>query len=292
MNNIVLLFGSNGWIGKKIKTILQNSNFKVIEARSRLDNYESLKDEIMNTEFDYCFLCAGITRDPKDPGSNIDWCENNKLITHYVNSECCFNLIKLCVEERKKKVVYFGTGCIYEYDNEHVIGGKTFTEDDTPNFTKSTYSNSKADFERRIARYLDDVLVLRFRMPIDSYLSPRNIITKLIKYDKIINIPNSMSVLDDLLPLVPDMLHLSGIYNFVNPGTISHNQLLDLYIEHVDPNFKYTNFTLDEQYQVVKAPRSNVELDCSKLLGVFPDLLNIVDSVREVMKRIKINEAK
>ena len=40
-----------------------------------------------------------------------------------------------------------------------------------------------------------------------------------------------MSILDDLLPLIPEMAlkDLRGIYNFVNPGVISHNQILDLY---------------------------------------------------------------
>merc|ERR1712224_819459 len=63
------------------------------------------------------------------------------------------------------------------------------------------------------------------------------------------NIPNSMTVLHDLLPasLALSKRKLSGIYNFCNPGAISHNESLELYKKHVDPDYTWTNFTLEEQ---------------------------------------------
>lgn len=48
-----------------------------------------------------------------------------------------------------------------------------------------------------------------------------------------------------------------GIYNFCNPGAISHNEVLDLYKKHIDPKYEYKNFSLDEQAQILKAGRSN-----------------------------------
>ena len=82
---------------------------------------------------------------------------------------------------------------------------------------------------------------------------------------------------------------LVGVFNFTNPGVISHNQVLDLYTKYIDPNFKYTNFTLEEQALVIKAPRSNNELDCSKLLALYPALPPILDSMDAVFQRMKIN---
>ena len=52
-------------------------------------------------------------------------------------------------------------------------------------------------------------------------------------------------------------LYNLGIYNFCNPGAISHNEVLDLYKKHIDPSYVYTNFSLDEQAQILKAGRSN-----------------------------------
>ena len=46
---------------------------------------------------------------------------------------------------------------------------------------------------------------LRVRMPISDDLHPRNFITKISKYERVVNIPNSMSVLHDLLPASIEM---------------------------------------------------------------------------------------
>ena len=72
---------------------------------------------------------------------------------------------------------------------------------------------------------------------------------------------------------------LHGIYNFTNPGVISHNEILDMYREYVDPKLVYTNFSVEEQNKITKAGRSNNELDSSKLKNEFPDLLSIRDSI-------------
>jgi len=36
----------------------------------------------------------------------------------------------------------------------------------------------------------------------------------------------------------------TGIYNFTNPGAITHNQILALYKKHVDPSYTWENFTV------------------------------------------------
>lgn len=119
-------------------------------------------------------------------------------------------------------------------------------------------------------------------MPISSDLqNPRNFITKIARYDKVVNIPNSMTVLDELLPISIEMAkrNLKGIWNFTNPGVISHNEILEMYRDYINPKFKWTNFTLDEQAKVIVAPRSNNEMDASKLKDEFPELLSIKESL-------------
>lgn len=128
----------------------------------------------------------------------------------------------------------------------------------------------------------DNVCTLRVRMPISSDLSnPRNFITKITRYDKVVNIPNSMTVLDELLPISIEMAkrNCRGIWNFTNPGVVSHNEILDMYRDYIDPKFKWQNFDLQEQAKVIVAPRSNNELDMTKLKKEFPELLSIKDSI-------------
>lgn len=133
-----------------------------------------------------------------------------------------------------------------------------------------------------LLREYDNVCTLRVRMPISSDLSnPRNFITKITRYNKVVDIPNSMTILDELLPISVEMAkkNCRGIWNFTNPGVVSHNEILEMYKNYIDPNFQWVNFTLEEQAEVIVAPRSNNELDASKLKKEFPELLPIKDSL-------------
>lgn len=125
-------------------------------------------------------------------------------------------------------------------------------------------------------------------MPISDDLAPRNFITKITKYAKVVDIPNSMTILSDLLPISLDLSrkNRTGVYNLTNPGTLSHNEILTLYRQYIDPSFVWTNFTVEEQAQVIKAGRSNNELDVSKLLKEYPDLPSAKESIIRVFERM------
>lgn len=81
------------------------------------------------------------------------------------------------------------------------------------------------------------------------------------------SISNSMTVLEDLLPIALDMLknRRFGTWNFVNPGAISHDEILSMYRDIVDPSFTWENFSLEEQRQILRADRSNNTLDTERL---------------------------
>lgn len=188
---------------------------------------------------------------------------------------------------RKIHCTNFATGCIYSYDAAHpMFSGVGFTESDPPNFTGSFYSETKTVVDRLSRVYEPTTLTLRVRMPISDDLSPRNFITKIVNYRRVANIPNSMSVLFDLLPAAVALAERghTGVFNFTNPGAISHNEILDLYREHIDPDFWYENFTVEEQARILKAPRSNNELDASKLVRALPDLE--IPPIRESIVRV------
>ena len=93
-----------------------------------------------------------------------------------------------------------------------------------------------------------------------------------MKYDKICSIGNSMTILDELYPIMFDMMlnKKVGKFNMTNPGLITHNEILDMYKEIVDPNFTYKNFTLEEQAEIIKSKRSNNYLDTNKLKTEYP----------------------
>lgn len=176
-----------------------------------------------------------------------------------------------------------GTGCIFKYDEMHPFGVEEngFTEYSQPNFFGSSYSIVKGFTDRLIKSY-DNVLNLRIRMPITGNKNGRNFITKITTYEKICSVPNSMTVLPVLLPLVLDMMtnKTVGTINLTNPGLVSHNEILEMYRELVDPNFTWNNFSQEEQRKILAADRSNNYLDTTRLETLFPNVMHIKEAVR------------
>ncbi|KAK6251235.1 hypothetical protein SCA6_005240 [Theobroma cacao] len=89
-----------------------------------------------------------------------------------------------------------------------------------------------------------------------------------------------MTVLDELLPISIEMAkrNFTEIWNFTNPGVLSHNEILEIYRDYINSNFTWKNFTLEEQAKVLAAPRCNNELDSTKLKQEFPKILPIKES--------------
>jgi len=245
-------------------------------ANARLEDRASIVSEIDRVKPTHVLNAAGLTGRP-----NVDWCETHKVETIRSNVIGCLNLADICLQ-RNLHMTYYGTGCIFHYDDTHTIENRVgFKESDTPNFTGSYYSYTKAMVESLLKEF-PNVLTLRVRMPIvEDLLYQRNFITKIIKYDRVVNIPNSMTVLPELLPYSIEMAKrkLTGIMNFTNPGTISHNDILQLYRDYIDPEFSWQNFSLEEQAKVIVAPRSNNLLDTSRIEAEFPEILPIKESV-------------
>ncbi|KAL6771279.1 RHM1 [Auxenochlorella protothecoides x Auxenochlorella symbiontica] len=271
-----LIYGKNGWIGGLVGELLKKQGAEFEYGTARLENREAVIADLERVKPTHVLNAAGVTGRP-----NVDWCEDHKVETIRANIIGCLNLADV-TRERGIHMTYYGTGCIFHYDEKFPQGsGKGFKESDTPNFTGSYYSYCKAIVEGLLKQY-ENVLVLRVRMPIvESLVYPRNFITKIIKYDKIIDIPNSMTVLPELLPYSLEMARrgLTGVMNYTNPGAISHNEILELYKQYIDPDFTWSNFTVEEQAKVIVAPRSNNLLDTARIESEFPEILPIKESL-------------
>ncbi|URD95640.1 RmlD substrate binding domain [Musa troglodytarum] len=271
-----LIYGRTGWIGGLLGRFCAERGIPFAYGGGRLENRAQLEADIAAAAPTHVFNAAGVTGRP-----NVDWCETHRVETIRPNVVGTLTLADVC-RESGLILVNYATGCIFEYDGGHPLGsGIGFKEEDTPNFVGSFYSKTKAMVEELLTNY-ENVCTLRVRMPISSDLTnPRNFITKITRYEKVVNIPNSMTILDELLPISIEMAkrNLTGIWNFTNPGVVSHNEILEMYRDYIDPNFTWKNFTLEEQAKVIVAPRSNNELDTAKLKKEFPELLPIKESL-------------
>jgi len=281
----ILIYGGNGWIGTQIIQYMTKNNIKYVAGNARADNYDGIEQEIKNTKPTHILSVLGRTHGyHKGKKINtIDYLENDGKLRENINDNLYSPLVLARLSELYKiHFVYIGTGCIFEYDSLHLFGEKTngFTELDVPNFFGSSYSVVKG-FTDNIMKLFPNTLNLRVRMPVTNENNPRNFITKIISYEKICSIPNSITVLPVMIPVLIKMMeqNVKGTYNFTSPGLITHNEILEMYREIVDNNFTWKNFTIEEQNNILQSKRSNNYLDTTKLEN-FCEIANVKDSVR------------
>lgn len=292
----ILIFGGNGWIGQQFVEVALKENIEHCVATSRvdLDHVHELEQEM--DAFAPTHVVSFLGRTHGEKFSTIDYLEQPGKLVENVRDNLMAPIIlsQLCAD-RDIHYTYLGTGCIFNNDDNDYT--QAFKEIDKPNFFGSSYSIVKGITDRFMAwrhgrpgqTQRQAILNLRIRMPIIGEDHPRNFITKITHYEKVCSIPNSMTVLPELLPMALELMKNKyiGTLNFTNPGVISHNEILELYKQHVDPAFEWRNFSLEEQDAVLASKRSNNCLDTQELQRLFPNVRPIKDAVESIMKTYK-----
>ena len=293
----LLIYGSRGWIGKQFLEILHSQGISYHIGTARVDDTDKLDEELKRISPTNVISFIGRTHGEicGKKYSTIDYLEQPGKLQDNLRDNL-FSPLSLAILCNSQNIhyTYLGTGCIFTYDEDHPFGKEEsgFLENSLPNFFGSGYSTAKGFTDRLITMIGGNTLNLRIRMPITNEDNPRNFITKITTYKKICSIPNSMSVLPELLPLVVKMMQdsVTGTMNLTNPGLISHNEILEMYRDHVDPHFTWENFSLEEQAKILASERSNNFLDTSRLEKMFPQIKPIKESVREMLENYKINK--
>lgn len=215
---------------------------------------------------------AGYTGSP-----NVDACEIHKQDTIAGNVVWP---ITLELNNPNIPIVHISSGCVYTgYD-------KNFTEEDTPNFNfdnGSFYSGSKALGQQLLEPFMHKSYLLRIRMPFGDTDHPKNFLTKMKKYSKLISYDNSLSYMPDVAAVAVAMAISknipTGIYNVCNPGFSNAKEIVGMM--GINKEF----FTEDEFRNAVVAERSNCILDTNKLERVF-QIRTIKQALKEAISKI------
>jgi dTDP-4-dehydrorhamnose reductase len=228
---------------------------------------------------DVLINCIGKTGSP-----NIDWCEKNKAETYLGN----VTLPTLLAAECEKFGIHFihiGSGCIFfgespniyshqtkkslnpvigAEDEEWVKIDKGWKEIDFAN-PQSFYSKTKYATDLTIGSN-QFTTILRIRMPISSKNDPRNFINKIRGYKQVIDEPNSVTFVDDLVKCVDWCItnKTFGIYHVTNPQPLSAADTMREYQKY-HPDHKFDVITTNELDKITIAKRSNCTLSTEKL---------------------------
>jgi 3,5-epimerase/4-reductase len=275
-----LVFGHKGWIGQQVVKIIESKEYIVVTTDIRVDDEQNVDKLLQDINPDRVISLIGRTHG--EGYSTIDYLEQKgKLIENVRDNLYGPLVLGLLCKKYNIHYTYLGTGCIFSGYNEE------YKEENTPDFFGSSYSVVKGFTDRLMKQLDDNVLNVRIRMPITSEKNNvRNFIYKITHYEKICSMTNSMTVLPELLPLMIDMADKkqTGTINLTNPGAITHNEILEMYKEIVDPTFIWQNFTIEEQDNILLSSRSNNILDTTKLVNLYTNVKPIKESIREVLQ--------
>jgi dTDP-4-dehydrorhamnose reductase len=216
---------------------------------------------------------------------NVDWCETHQVETYRSNVVGPLVLAEACAGIGAH-LVHLGSGCIF-YGESPAPGG--FREEDAASpiafYTRTKYA---ADL---VLSQMENVCIARLRMPIDSAPGPRNLISKLASYREVIDVANSVTVVQDLVGVVAKMLErrATGIFHVTNPGAIRHARILELYQELVDPTHTFTLIGEDELVARghVQKRRSSCLLASRRLQEYDISMRPIDIALRDAMSRYR-----
>jgi len=265
---MIMVIGGTGYVGQRFLQELSKKNLDIINvSRADVDyyNFKELKNIVSTYNPEFLINCAGYTGKP-----NVDACELFKDQADKGNILLPSLLAKVC-EITGTPWGHVSSGCIYTGDNE----GKGFTEEDEPNFSFdhnncSHYSGTKVLGEQAIEKVGGDYYIWRLRIPFDQYDSPRNYLTKMMNYERLLDATNSVSQLTDFVKYCLRLWTKNcdyGIYNVVNTDPITTKQVTEKINTILKLNKKFTFFNNEKEMykRAAKTPRSNCVLDNSKL---------------------------
>ena len=267
-----LVYGHQGWIGNYFcSNFPSNLNVKLVFPTSRADDIDGVAIDLDHLKPNRVISFIGRTG---GPGCNtIDYLEGKLEMNIRDNLFSPVVLMKLC-EMYQIHFTYLGTGCIFSYDSPD---DEPFTEESKPNFFGSSYSIVKG-FTDQLTILFPNVLNIRIRMPITSKDESKNFISKIIRYPRILNTLNSMTVLPDLFPILIGLIRTNrvGTVNLVNPGPTDHVAILELYKKYIDPNHTYTLIEESEHDSMLKSKRSK-----NVLIPTFdaPDTIQSIERI-------------
>lgn len=215
---------------------------------------------------------------------NVDWCEDHQLETVLGNTKLPITIAEAC-QERNVYLLHIGSGCIFYGDSPHE--DKKWREDDFGN-PIPVYSRSKwaADL---VLSTLPNIGIARIRMPIDYIPSAGNMIDKLATFPKVIDVENSVTIVDDMVSVFHQLMEKKGegIFHVTNPGTLKHKEIVALYEELVDPthtNEWIGNDDLVKQGLATKG-RSNNFLASENLGKLGIEMRDVHVAIRDTMEK-------
>ena len=296
---MIIVLGGSGYIGTAFRRHLESAGLEYASvSRQRCNYYDpaALDDLLCQTHPRFLINAAGFTGRP-----NVDACELAKTECLLANAVLP-GIIRAACERRGVPWGHISSGCIYSGTRPD---GGGFHESDPPNFCFrmnqrvgladsahptgcSFYSGSKALGEELLVA-AERCYIWRMRMPSNHQDGERNYLSKLMRYDRLLDTRNSLSHLDECvaacLQSFTDGVPF-GTYHVVNSGTLTTRETVDMIRNSgvCTKEFHFFDTETDFLHQAVKTPRSHCILDNAKALAAGLNLSNVADAMEKSLR--------
>lgn len=283
---MIYLLGGLGYVGQAYQKLLTQRGipYKVL-VRRELDygDTTALIRALEADKPDFLINAAGYTGKP-----NVDACETDKANCLFGNAVLPGRIAQAC-GATGTPWGHVSSGCIFTGSREDGTG---FTEEDKPNFTFrqnncSFYSGSKALGEE-VLEDAENCYIWRLRIPFDQYDGPRNYLTKLMRYQKLLDAENSISQLHEFTAATVECWEKDipfGTYNVTNPGHVSTRQVVDLIRQSGVCRKEFDFFKSESEFMAEAAitPRSNCIMSSAKLAAAGIELRPVEEAIRDAL---------
>ena len=285
---MIYLLGGSGYVGHAYQALLTRKGIPFRNLRRADVDYTNpavLAAALKADRPEFLINAAGYTGKP-----NVDACELHKTDCLFGNAVLPGRIAQACADAHIPWG-HVSSGCIFTGARPDGTG---FTEADAPNFSFrqnncSFYSGSKALGEEVLAGQ-SDVYVWRLRIPFNEVDNPRNYLTKLLRYDTLLEATNSISQLEEFVAATFACWEKRipfGTYNVTNPGHITTHEVVELIRKTgvSDKNFRFFKNESEFMQKAAKTPRSNCVMDSSKLAAAGITLTEVRAAVERDLRR-------
>lgn len=263
---IFLVYGASGFVGKQLVKSLDNMGAVYVCSKARTWDVKAVEEDIRKFNPTHVINASGYATP-----DNVDHYETHEQELTLTNTTGVLALAHACWKAHAHYTVIM-SGCIYE--------GGPWKDTDEPNFKGSAYSNNRVLTEKLLAPY--KACIVRIRMPVTRSMHPKSLITKLLKYKKVSTQGNSITIMEDMMPVVYYLCKAKhvGPVNLVNKGTVTNIYILSLWDKYIQPHaFQPAESTEDLK---CVAPRSNCEIEQSPCVEAVAKKYDIQPARRAV----------
>jgi dTDP-4-dehydrorhamnose reductase len=307
---VVLLLGASGFLAGAFATEMRRRSipFRGLSRRERdYTQFNVLFDYVRRERPEFIINAAGLPGTP-----NVDACESSREQVLHANmvlpqqvaqisrltntpwahvssgSIFCGARVRNGSESEERVERDSPASDLARKQKEQPGSVHGFSETDEPNFSFlnppcNFYSGTKALGEEAIGRS-DLCYILRPGLPFASNDHPRNLLSKLQRYPKVLNQLISGSHINDFSSACLDLWIQKapfGVYHVANPGFISTGEIVEKMRKGLGLKCSFQEFKDEAEYYETagKEPRSNSLLDCSKLVACGIQMRPIQDAI-------------